>query len=313
GGDGTRDSLSRDIPLRRRAALEPWVGRRVDLSPEPRGRHVAQCRAGHRDHADVCGNKPRGVAIQPERDPQRRGPSALPSGRRRIADPRIPPCSGGHAARAARRTDRPAQRRRAFHRGRTVRRRGAVPDCGRRIAPRADASPRRIAGPRGQDPTPRRRSARPPGDGRAGPREGPRIVQHRAGYRPNRGGLPRRPGRRARRYGMTRRVVLCPLFVHAAHVSSSYGYPTMRWIPPNLLNRARSSSDGSYTPLGWEWTVPTTEKSAGRVWSWKIAWCLPLIVPGTRRSSSIVPWSARKIAPNSRGYMSREASRIMRR
>src|SRR5207237_8563279 len=117
----------------------------------------------------------------------------------------------------------------------------------------------------------------------------------------------------ARRYGLTRRVVLCPLFVHAAHVSSSYGYPTMRWIPPNLLNRARSSSDGSYTPLGWEWTVPTTEKSAGRVWSWKIAWCLPLIVPGTRRSSSIVPWSARKIAPNSRGYMSREASRIMRR
>ena len=27
--------------------------------------------------------------------------------------------------------------------------------------------------------------------------------------------------------------------------------------------------------------MPTTEKSAGSVWSWKIAWRLPLIVPGT--------------------------------
>src|SRR2546426_1588644 len=83
-------------------------------------------------------------------------------------------------------------------------------------------------------------------------------------------------------------------------------------MPPNLLNRARSSSDGSQTPLGWEWTVPTTEKSAGSVWSWKIAWRFPLTVPGTRISSVIVPSSARRIAPNSRGYMSRDASRIIR-
>src|SRR2546428_676804 len=84
-------------------------------------------------------------------------------------------------------------------------------------------------------------------------------------------------------------------------------------MPPNLLNRARSSSDGSQTPLGWEWTVPTTEKSAGSGWSWKIAWRFPLTGPGTRMRSAIVPSSARRIAPNSRGYMSRDASKIVRK
>src|SRR3990172_2155328 len=84
------------------------------------------------------------------------------------------------------------------------------------------------------------------------------------------------------------------------------------WTPPNLLNRWRSSSDGSNTPLGWEGTVPTTEKSGGSMWSWKIACRFPPIVPGTRRSSVITPLSARRIAPNSFGYASFEASRIIR-
>src|SRR6266508_5764892 len=37
------------------------------------------------------------------------------------------------------------------------------------------------------------------------------------------------------------------------------------------------------------------------------------MVPGTRTSSTMVPSSARRIAPNSRGYMSRDASRIILR
>src|SRR3990172_10341548 len=84
-------------------------------------------------------------------------------------------------------------------------------------------------------------------------------------------------------------------------------------MPPNLLNSARSSSEGSYTPLGWEWTVPTTAKSGGSMCNWKIACRLPLNVPGTKMSSVIVPSSARRIAPNSSGCVSRDAARIIRR
>src|SRR3972149_1029034 len=84
-------------------------------------------------------------------------------------------------------------------------------------------------------------------------------------------------------------------------------------MPPNLLNSGRASSEGSSPPLGWEWTVPTTAKSGGSMCNWKIACRLPLNVPGTRRSSVIVPSSARRIAPNSSGCVSRDASRIIRR
>src|SRR5438093_3196952 len=85
------------------------------------------------------------------------------------------------------------------------------------------------------------------------------------------------------------------------------------WTPPNLENRWRSSSDGWNTPLGWEWTVPTTLKSGGMFHSWKIACRFPPTVPGIRRSSVITPASARRIAPNSFGYASLDAARIIRR
>src|SRR2546422_818239 len=87
----------------------------------------------------------------------------------------------------------------------------------------------------------------------------------------------------------------------------------MMWTPPNFENRWRSSSEGWNAPLGWLWTVPTTVKSVGMLYSRKIAWRCPPIVPGMRRSSVITPSSARRIAPNSFGYASFEAPRIIRR
>src|SRR6267143_1346975 len=75
----------------------------------------------------------------------------------------------------------------------------------------------------------------------------------------------------------------------------------------------RSSSEGWNAPLGWLWTVPTTLKSGGMLYRRKIAWRFPPIVPGMRRSSVITPPSARRIAPNSFGYASFDAPRIIRR
>src|SRR2546426_3364483 len=43
----------------------------------------------------------------------------------------------------------------------------------------------------------------------------------------------------------------------------------------------------------------------------KIAWTSPEIVPGSRRSSEITPSSARRIAANSFGYVSFDASMII--
>src|SRR6059036_3870079 len=85
------------------------------------------------------------------------------------------------------------------------------------------------------------------------------------------------------------------------------------WTPPNFEKSRKSSWDGWKTPLGWLWTVPTTVKSGGIWWSWKIAWRLPPTVPGIRSSSVITPASARRIAPNSFGYASLDAARIIRR
>src|SRR2546426_11006227 len=87
----------------------------------------------------------------------------------------------------------------------------------------------------------------------------------------------------------------------------------MMWTPPNFENRWRSSSEGWNAPLGWLWTVPTTLKSVGMLYSRKIACRFPPIVPGINRSSVITPSSARRIAPNSFGYASFEAPRIIRR
>src|SRR5438445_288055 len=87
----------------------------------------------------------------------------------------------------------------------------------------------------------------------------------------------------------------------------------LMWARPNFENRWRSSSEGWNAPLGWLWTVPTTLKSVGMLYSRKIACRFPPIVPGIRRSSVITPSSARRIAPNSFGYASFEAPRIIRR
>src|SRR5438445_1241242 len=87
----------------------------------------------------------------------------------------------------------------------------------------------------------------------------------------------------------------------------------MMWTPPNFENRWRSSSEGWNAPLGWLWTVPTTLKSVGMLYNRKIACRFPPIVPGMRRSSVITPSSALRIAPNSFGYASFEAPRIIRR
>src|SRR5436853_602664 len=130
--------------------------------------------------------------------------------------------------------------------------------------PRGSREPK---GPRGEDPTAPLGSQGAPDDGRTGSGKGPRVLQHRAGDGPHRGGVPGDSRRFRGNYGTTLSGVLTPLFVQAAQVSSLYGYPTIRWMPPNLLNKARSSSEGSNTPLGWEWTVPTTAKSVGSVWS----------------------------------------------
>src|SRR3989441_12375728 len=75
----------------------------------------------------------------------------------------------------------------------------------------------------------------------------------------------------------------------------------------------RSASEGWNAPRGGLWTVPTTLKSGGLLYRRKIAWRFPPIVPGMRRSSVITPPSARRIAPNSFGYASFDAPRIIRR
>ncbi len=41
------------------------------------------------------------------------------------------------------------------------------------------------------------------------------------------------------------------------------GAPRMMWRRPQLRKSRRSASDGWRAPEGWEWTVPTTERSAG--------------------------------------------------
>src|SRR5207245_4029879 len=142
---------------------------------------------------------------------------------------------------------------------------GARDDRGR--AGRTPRGSREPKGPRGEDPTAPLGSQGAPDDGRTGSGKGPRVLQHRAGDGPHRGGVPGDSRRFRGNYGTTLSGVLTPLFVQAAQVSSLYGYPTIRWMPPNLLNKARSSSEGSNTPLGWQWTVPTTAKSVGSVWS----------------------------------------------
>src|SRR2546427_8655277 len=85
------------------------------------------------------------------------------------------------------------------------------------------------------------------------------------------------------------------------------------WTPRTFENGWRSSSEGWNAPLGWLWTVPTTLKSVGMLYSRKIACRSPPIVPGIKRSSVITPSSPRRIAPNSFGYASFEAPRIIRR
>src|SRR3990172_8713203 len=86
----------------------------------------------------------------------------------------------------------------------------------------------------------------------------------------------------------------------------------MMWIREKCENSWRSASEGLKFPLGCECIVPTTEKSIGSMWSWNTACTSPEIVPGRRSSSVITPSSARKIAANSFGYVSLDASRIMR-
>src|SRR3990172_1090178 len=86
----------------------------------------------------------------------------------------------------------------------------------------------------------------------------------------------------------------------------------MMWIREKCENSWRSASEGLKFPLGCEWIVPTTEKSIGSMWSWNTECRSREIVPGRSRSSVITPSSARRIAANSFGYVSFDASRIIR-
>jgi len=95
--------------------------------------------------------------------------------------------------------------------------------------------------------------------------------RHRAGDGPDRERLSDRPRPTDRAYVTTLSAVVALCSSTRPRVFGVRVTGDQVGCRRNLLKSARSSSDGSKTPLGWSGPSDDRE-SAGSVWSWKIAW-----------------------------------------